>query len=431
MKLLVNKIYRISGIVTPPASKSQTIRALFFACLARGSSTLVNPLDSDDTQDAIRVCEAFGTKVSQSNNSIMIQSQGIPMVFNETKINTGNSGITTRFLLPVLGLKNSPNDAIVVDCGEQMKQRPLSSLLDALKALGLKIECLEKEGTCPVKISGELRGGKTEVNGLTSQFISALLISLPLAKIDSEITVENLHERPYLEMTLSWLKELGIKFDHAKEDKKDIFKIPCGQHYRSFQKQIPADFSSLSYPLATAVLILGEVRLQGIDMSDAQGDKRLISILQAMGADIQINGFEILIRGGKPLRGLTIDANDIPDMVPTLAVVATQAVGETRIVNVAQARAKETDRLHSMAVELKKMGAKIEELLDGLIINQSNLIGTNVHGYNDHRTVMALSIAGLLATGQTQIDTAEATSKTFPNFTELMNELGAGMKISN
>ncbi|MFZ2978591.1 MAG: 3-phosphoshikimate 1-carboxyvinyltransferase, partial [Candidatus Magasanikiibacteriota bacterium] len=327
MKLVVSKIDKVSGQVTPPASKSQTIRALFFACLAQGSSILINPLVSDDTETAIKVCEDLGVKIFQVDNSLVIQSQGIPLVFDQTKINTGNSGIATRFLLPILGLRKDFDNPIIVDCGEQMKQRPLNSLLEALTNLGLKIECLENTGTCPVKISGKLMGGKAEVNGLTSQFISALLISLPLAQIDSEITVHDLHERPYLDMTLAWLKELGIKIDHIREDKKDIFKIPCGQYYRSFTKQILADFSSLSYPLSVAVLIPGEVRLQGIDMDDCQGDKRLIEILQAMGADIMINNSELLIKGGQPLQGITIDANGIPDMVPTLAVVATQAMG--------------------------------------------------------------------------------------------------------
>ena len=417
--------------MTPPASKSQTIRALFFACLAQGSSTLINPLDSDDTKAAIKVCEDLGVKISKKDNSLIIDSNGIPLIFNQTKINTGNSGIATRFLLPILGLRKDFDNPVIVDCGEQMKQRPLNSLLDALKNLGLKIECLEKVGTCPIKIFGKLIGGKAEVNGLTSQFISALLISLPLAQIDSEITVYDLHERPYLDMTLAWLKELGIRVDHIVEDKKDIFKIPCGQYYRSFTKQIPADFSSLSYPLAASVLIPGEVRLQGIDMNDYQGDKRLIAILQSMGADIMINNSELLIKGGQSLHGITIDANDIPDMVPTLAVIATQAMGETQIINVAQARLKETDRIKSMANGLKAMGANVEQKADGLIIKNSLLHGAEVDGYDDHRTVMALSLAGLVAEGETIISTAEAVSKTFPSFVEIMNSLGTEMSVIN
>ncbi len=432
MKLAINPIKRLHGTITLPSSKSQSIRALLLAVLAKGKTTLLNVLDSDDTNVAKLVCTLFGIKILSDKEVLEIESSGLPLSLKENKINTGNSGITTRFVLPMLGLRANSDSQIFFDCGDQMRQRPITSLIQALNNLGMEIKSANDDGCCPLLVAGKLIGGKTQVDGLTSQFVSALLLSLPCAANDSEIVVKNLHERPYVEMTLEWLRGQDIQFTHYRPNNtEDIFTITGGQNYHSFKKQIPADFSSASYPLAAAVLIPGEVSLQGVDMEDQQGDKRLVDILKQMGADIEIQNSELIVKGGKKLHGVEIDANDIPDMVPTLAVIGTQTEGGIKIVNVKQARFKETDRIHSMAVELKKMGATIEEMPDGLIVKQSNLFGQKVHGYSDHRTIMALAVAGLMAKGQTEIDTAEGINKTFPNFVELMNMLGCEIEVIN
>ncbi|MSU56468.1 MAG: 3-phosphoshikimate 1-carboxyvinyltransferase [Candidatus Taylorbacteria bacterium] len=452
MKIIAHTTEEIKGEATPPSSKSQTIRGLIFATLAKGTSAIKNPLHSQDTVDAIRACRALGANIMVKEDRIVIESDGVPLL-SDTTLNTGDSGVTTHFLMPVTGLRGPKGGPITFDCGAQMKQRPVESLVTALQRLGLKVKSQHKNGHCPLQISGELFGGKATISGKSSQYLSALLISLPCAKNDSVITVNDLQERPYVEMTEMWLREQGIVYTHTfstprntttsasghssstEEEKgerkisQDIYTIKGRQAYKPFIKTIPGDFSSASYLIAAGALFDGQVVLHGLDMNDPQGDKALVTILKEMGADIEIQGNKMTITGGRPLKGMKIDANAIPDMVPTLAVIAAVAKGKTEILNVANARLKETDRLHSMTEGLTKMGAKVEETKDSLTISGGKLYGASVHGFNDHRTVMALSLAGMLASGETFVDTAEAITKTFPDYVKVMKSLGAQMNI--
>ena len=442
MKIIAHTTTEIRGEATPPSSKSQTIRGLIFGTLARGTSAIKNPLQSQDTVDAIRACRALGAEITVKSDRIVIESEGVPLRA-ERRVNTGDSGVTTHFLIPVMGLRGPKGGPVTFDCGAQMKQRPVESLVMALQRLGLRVKSQHKNGHCPLQMSGELFGGKATVEGKNSQYLSALLISLPCSPNDSVITVNALKERPYVAMTESWLKEQGIVYSHeekrhplsispSKEGERisqDIYTIQGRQSYKPFIKTIPGDFSSASYLIAAGALFPGQVTLHGLDMNDPQGDKALVTILQEMGADIEVKGDGLVITGGKPLKGMRIDANAIPDMVPTLAVIGTQAKGTTEIYNVGNARMKETDRLHSMTEGLMKMGGKVLEGNDSLSIQGGKLYGEKVHGWSDHRTVMALSLAGMLASGETWIDTAEAINKTFPDFVKVMKGLGAQINM--
>ncbi len=436
MNLIVKNTNTLKGTVIPPPSKSQTIRALFIATLAKGVSIIDHALDSTDAKSAIAVCSALGASIHQKKNPdktllLEVTSGGTPLYTSETAIYTGDSGITSRFLLPILGLRTDTSTPMIVDCGDQMRKRPFAPLIHALSNLGMNITSLEGNESYPIRVNGPLKGGETSVDGITSQFTSALLMALPLGANDSILTVENLNERPYVVMTTRWLDEQGIVYQWNTDGKKDIFKIKGTQEYRPFTKLIPADFSQSSYLIAATAMIQGDVVIEGLDMTESQGDKKIIEILQEMGAQIAVGGERLIIHGGAPLHGIEIDCNDIPDLVPTLAALGTVAEGKTTLTNVEHARLKETDRIHSMTTELKKMGAQIEERPDGMTISQSALKGTNVHGHNDHRTIMALAIAGLKAEGETRIDTAEGIKKTFPEFVELMQTLGANIQLSN
>lgn len=396
--------------------------------LANGISKISNPLESDDTSNAIKVCKTLGAKVKVALGHITIESH-FPLESKANKINTGDSGITTRFILPALGLRQHFNQPVIFDCGEQMQKRPIASLVKALNNLGMKISYLKTKGRCPLVVRGKLMGGKILIDGTTSQYLSALLMSLPLAPNGSEIKVKNLNERPYVEMTLKWLDSFGIKYSHQKMGNIDIYKIKGGQNYRAFKKTVPGDFSSASYIIAAGCLLAGKVGLKGLDMKDPQGDKRLVDILRRMGANIELSKSKITVKGGYKLRGVDVDAKDIPDLLPTLAVIGTQAKGKTRIYNVAQARIKETDRIKSMTEGLRRMGANIREQKNGLTIYQSKLEGALVKGFNDHRTVMALTIAGLLAKGKTIIKDAQAVDKTFPHFFSTLKRLGSNITL--
>ena len=432
MNLIVEKTSDLSGVVTIPPSKSESIRALFFALLAKGESVIKNLLHAEDTEDAMRICKDLGAEIALSDGLSRVKSVGIPFYCKAKSLYSGNSGITTRFLMPILGLRENHSEPIVLECGEQMRARPIKSLVNALRNLGLTIAYLKKEGVLPVSVSGCLQGGETEVEGVTSQYLSALLIALPLASQDSQITVKNLNERPYIEMTLEWLQQQKIIYTHKQLENKDIFCIQGNQRYVYFHKTIDGDFSSASYLIAAGVLIPGSVELEGINMQSFQGDKKLVTLLQVMGADILVESSRLIIHGGKPLQGVAIDANDIPDLLPILAVIGAVAEGKTTIYNVPQARIKETDRIHSMSEGLRRLGVKVEEQEDGMIVYQSQLRGALLKGYGDHRTVMALSIAGMCAEGITRITDAEAIYKTFPKFIEMMQSLGAHrMQVRN
>jgi 3-phosphoshikimate 1-carboxyvinyltransferase len=429
MNLIVHQTNLLTGHIVSPSSKSHSIRGMLLAILANGQSILRHCLHSDDTESALQVCRSLSANCSQSDNEFTITSNGIPFNTNAPQLQTGNSGITTHFILPMLGLRENTRQPIVVDCADQMRDRPIGSLVKALRQLGLAIDYVNQEDKLPVTITGELIGGKTEVNGFTSQYLSALLLSLPCAKQDSEIRVRDLSERPYVEMTLDWLREQSIIFDHQRERNVDIFRIRGNQRYLPFDKLIPGDFSSASYLIAAGALIPGEIKIGGLNMQDSQGDKELIMLLKKMGADIQISDNSICISGGSELHGIAIDAGDIPDLLPTLAVLGTYAVGKTEIRHVSHARIKETDRIQSMMHGLRLLGANVEEYADGLTVYQSNLQGAEVCGYDDHRTVMALSLAGMLADGKTTISDAEAINKTYPTYVKSMQSLGANMQV--
>jgi 3-phosphoshikimate 1-carboxyvinyltransferase len=426
MNLMVRKTRALSGSATPPSSKSQNIRGLFFALLAQGRSTLRNALDAEDIRDAMQVCRSLGATITQHGADIIVDSPGLPLIATTTSpIFSGNSGVTTHFTLPLLGYRNNVSAPVLFDCGAQMRARGIQPLADALQNLGLSIQYQETAGFCPLSVSGRLQGGKTSVDGISSQYLSALLIALPCAAQDSEITVVDLHERPYVEMTFNWLQEQKIYYQHRRVDHQDIINISGNQRYQPFCKALTGDFSSAACLIAAGALLPGTIELQGMDMNDPQGDRRLIEILRTMGADITVDSSRLIIRGGRPLTGLCIDANDIPDLLPALAVIGTQASGKTVITHVRQARLKETDRIHSMTQGLKRLGARVEAQEDGMTIYPSRLTGCAVQGFADHRTVMALAVAGSLADGVTLIDDAEAVRKTFPQFIGIMQSLGA------
>ncbi len=436
MKLIVQPTQKLRGEVTPPSSKSHSVRALIIATLAKGTSRLHNVLDAEDGRAAIEVCKGLGAKVHVRKNAaggleVTVESEGVPLETLKTDLFTSNSGITTTFTIPLIGLRKNTEVIMTLSSGEQMQKRPIASIVEAVKKLGMEAAPFKKGENFPMRVSGQLIGGNCAVDGSNSQYLSALLLSLPCAQKNSVIEVKDLRERPYVDMTLAWLDEQSIRYGHFKKDNVDTFKIFGNQQYRAFEKTIPGDFSSASYLIAAAVLLSGEVTLHGLDMDDPQGDKRLVSILRQMGADIAVKGTDLVIKGGKPLKGTTIDCGDIPDMLPTLAVIGTRAQGKTTLFNVANARIKETDRIKSMASELEKMKAKVEEKESSLVIYESRLYRARVHGYSDHRTIMALAVAGLLAEGESVIDTAEGINKTFPNFADMMRGIGAKIELTS
>lgn len=421
MKLIVEPS-NLNGEINIPASKSHTIRAVFISSLADGVSEVINPLESADGLSAVEACRSLGAEIELLNDKWIIHGTGGNISAVKKIIDVGNSGTTARFCT---GSASLGKDLITITGDDQTRKRPMQSLIDALNNLGADIKSIENNGRLPISVTGRLRGGKTEVSGMTSQFISSLLLNCPLSDGDSEIYVKELNEKPYVGITMWWLNKQGIIY---KEENLERFFIKGRQSYKPFKERVPADFSSATFFLCAGAVTNSGITLKGLDMNDTQGDKRVVNILKDMGANINVTGKGIEVKGGN-LRGMEIDMNDIPDALPAMSVVGCIAEGTTILRNVPQARLKETDRIAVMREELSKMGADIEELPDGLIIRKSKLSGARVSGHSDHRAVMSLSVAGLIAEGRTEIETAEAINITFPDFVDLMIKSGAKIKL--
>jgi 3-phosphoshikimate 1-carboxyvinyltransferase len=424
MKLIVRKS-RLAGEVTIPASKSHTVRAIAIASLASGQSTIRNPLVSSDTQAAVDCYRALGAQIDTSDSKLWkVVGTGGEIKAPEKNVDIGNSGTTLRIAMGSAALAHAGQTTKLTG-DEQIQSRPIGPLMDALSNLGAKCTSIKNNGKAPVEITGKLKGGKTTIAASTSQYLSSLLLCSPLAAKDSEIEVTILNEPDYAQMTLDWLDKQGIEYKH---ENMRLFKIKGRQSYKSFDTTIPADFSSATFFLCAAAMCADEVTLFGLDFSDSQPDKAVVDYLKAMGADISIGSSSVTIKA-TVLKGVELDMNKTPDAMPAMAVTASFAEGETRLVNVPQARAKETDRIKCMAEELKKMAIDVEELPAGLIIRQSKPKPAELNGWADHRIVMALSLAGLSLDGQCTIDTAEAMSVTFPDYVELMKSIGANMEL--
>ncbi len=411
----------LHGEVTIPGSKSHTIRALVLGLLAEGESALLNPLDSSDTRSCLNMVRMMGGDVREEKGLWRVRGTGGRLPVPGDVIDVGNSGTTLYIGMGIAALI----EGITVFTGDgQIRSRPAEGLLKCLGDLGAEARSTRGNGRPPLVISGAMTGGRTSVEAVTSQYLTSLLIAAPLARGNTEIEVPLLNEAPYVEMTLGWLSQLGIEL--INDDCRRFF-VRGGQAYRAFNLPIPADFSSATFFAVAAGVTGADLVLRGLDFRDTQGDKEVIRILEQMGASLEIGERSLRIRGGE-MRGGIFDLNAIPDSLPALAVMGCFAEGETRLVNVAQARLKETDRISVMCAELKKMGADIEERPDGLVVRRSDLRGARLDGHGDHRVVMALSVAGLRAQGVTDIDTAEAVSVTFPGFLDLMRSLGADIQ---
>ncbi len=413
----------VSGEVYAPPSKSYTHRAILITSLGPGGRVL-RPLLSADTLATVSASEAFGAKIGkeEKKDDLFIDGVGDLPQTPENVIDVLNSGTTLRFCSAVAAL----TAGAVLTGDSSIRTRPNGPLLDSLRELGADAFSIKNNGKAPLVIRGKMLGGTAHLQGgLSSQFLSALFIASPLAERETRIRiVGELKSRPYAEITLDMLHDAGITIEEGEQE----FIVPGGQSFDLERYTIPGDFSSASYPLAAAAVTGSEVMVKGI-LPSRQGDSAIIDILTRMGAQVSWNreSGDLRIKGGD-LEGIEIDAGRTPDLVPTIAVLGAVAKGTTTVVNAEHVRHKETDRLHAMAVELTKMGAKVKERPDGLEITGGKLHGASVHGYHDHRIVMALTVAGLVA-GETRIDTAEAVDVSYPGFFREMERLGARVRV--
>jgi 3-phosphoshikimate 1-carboxyvinyltransferase len=409
----------IKGQVRIPTSKSHTIRALLIATLAPGSSQILHPLVSADTLSCLNICRQLGAVIEEKQDEWRVSGMGAVPRLPDDVLNAGNSG--TSFYLACGTAALLPGWSVLTG-DEQVRRRPADQLLIALNDLGAEAFSTRGNGCAPLVVKGRLKGGNTRIKCPTSQYLSSLLINTPLAAGDTRIEVLELNEKSYVQMTLNWLDSQSIQYRH---DTMRTFFIKGNQAYKAFTKQVPGDFSSATFFLCAAAITGSTLELLGLDMNDSQGDKEVVRMLEQMGCCISIQKQGIIIEG-KELTGRELDLNNTPDALPALAVTGCFARGETRLINVPQARLKETDRIKVMCTELSKMGAQVEELPDGMIIHGGTLKGARVESHNDHRVAMALAVAALGAQGPTTIENAECVNITFPTFFKLLESITEG-----
>lgn len=416
---------RLRGDVTIPGSKSHTIRAVAFASLAFGESRIEAPLDSGDARSAVRAFTALGAKIECQPDVWIVHGTGGELRAPDDVVDVGNSGTTTNIAMGSAALVRTGLTVLTGD--HQIRRRPSGPLIASLNDLGARAESSRGNGCPPIVVRGRLKGGTTSIECRSSQYLTSLLINTPLADGNTTIRVPILEEKPYVEMTLDWLARQQIKLER---DELREFRVPGGQSYRAFQRRIPADFSSATFFLCAGALGDNEVTVHGLDLSDPQGDKAVLDYLRQMGArvDVQPDG-GLRVQPGN-LKGCRIDLNATPDALPMMAVVACFAAGTTTLANVAHARIKETDRIATMRQELTRLGAKVTELPDGLVIEGSKLTGAEVDGHHDHRIAMALAVAGCSIPGQTIVRTAESATITFPTFMDCMRGIGAEIEVT-
>ena len=413
----------LSGRVEIPPSKSHTIRAVAIGSLAEGRSEILSPLVCGDTLSIIEVYQQLGAKIKREEGLWMIEGCGGRPISPKNILDVKNSATTLHIAMGSSALLFEGRAILTGD--EQIKRRPSAPLARSLNDLGADVSFKKVEGFPPFIIKGRLKGGKTTIEAWTSQYLTSLLINTPLGDGDSIIHVPLLNERSYVTMTLEWLRYENIQFLSERMRK---FLIPGNQRFPPFRRKIPGDFSSATFFLGAGALKNNDITCCGLSLTDSQGDKAVIEYLREMGAKIDIEKDAIRIRGAS-LKGIDIDLNDTPDALPMMAVVGCFAKGKTRLLNVPQARIKETDRIKVMYEELSKMDAKIKELPEGLEIEESELRPAHLHGHGDHRVVMALTMASLAIQGESKIDTVEAVAVTFPNFATFIQQLGGDIRI--
>jgi len=415
---------RVGGRARAPPSKSYTHRAILAAGYSDGA-VVADPLVSADTRATMRSVEAFGGRIDRTDGDLNVTGvAGRPAVPDDV-IDCANSGTTTRLVTACAALANG---LTVLTGDASLRSRPQGPLLDAIGQLDGRAESTRGNGQAPLVIGGTIAGGTVSIPGdVSSQYITALLMAGAVTQAGIEIDLETeLKSAPYVDITLEVLDAFGI--EAAETDAG--YRVPGGQSYaRDAPYPVPGDFSSMSYLLAAGAVASGDesVVVEGAYPS-AQGDSAIVDVLERMGADISWDreAGEITVRRSD-LSGVEVDVGDTPDLLPTIAVLGAVADGDTRIINCEHVRLKETDRVRAMATELGKLGAAVTETEDTLTIHggESDLRGATVAGHDDHRIVMSLTIAGLVADGTTTVEGSDHVDVSFPGFFDVLYDLGA------
>ncbi len=416
MKALISKS-EIAGKVTAPPSKSYTIRGLMCAALAKGRSEIIHPLSSDDTEAAGNVLGQLGASIHKKGDCWQVEGGHLEPPTED--LFCRDSAATLRFMTAICALV--PGRCRLL-AGSTLSKRPITPLLQALKQLG--VDC-RAEGASVTVYGGRLKGGMTELAGdISSQFVSALLLIAPLAEEATSIRLTTPPEsKPYLLMTLDCMEKFGVKVK-ASQDLREFEVLK--QEYRPTSYRVEGDWSSASYLLALGT-VLGEVTVTNLNPESLQGDRIVLNLLKDMGARVVVSKTSVTVQKSE-LKAITADLSDCIDLLPTMAVLAAVADGESRFTGIERARLKESNRVTALREGLTRMGIKVIEEADSLTVVGSETEGSVIDSHDDHRIAMAFSILGA-ATGETTISGAECVRKTYPEFWDILKGLGGKVDI--
>ena len=403
----------IKGLIKAPTSKSMTQRAIAATLLSDGQSIIHNPSYCDDSLAAMSIAVGLGARVEPQAHDLTITGSAI---LKEPKLNCGESGLAIRMFSPIAALYDAE---ITMVGANSLKNRPMFMIEEALNQLGVK--CTSTDGNLPLTIQGPLVGGKIEIDGsISSQLLTGLLMALPLATKDSEIKVNNLKSKPYIDMTIQILKSFGITILNSGYD---LFKIPGNQKYTPQNYTVEGDWSGGAFQLVAGA-INGELTVEGLSMDSMQSDKAIIKAMQKAGAEIKIHDTKIEISKSR-LNTFDFDATESPDLFPPLVALASYCSGVSSIRGVSRLVHKESDRAMALREEFGKMGVKIEIKGDVMFITGSQPRGARVESHEDHRIAMALAVASLGATGRVFIRDSQCVAKSYPAFFDDLRSLGA------
>ena len=411
----------LDATIEVPGSKSYTNRALLVAALARGASTLTGALFSDDTHYMCNALQKLGVEIDadEKRATFDVYGNGGDIPVSSAELYIGNSGTTSRSLTAYVSLGRG---RFVIDGDEPMRHgRPISDLLDALTQIGVSARSQFNNGHLPVIVEANgLVGGRTRLDvSKSSQFLTALLLIAPCAKNDVEIEVVGDREMPYIDITLAVMAAFGVQV--VSEGYK-YFRIEGGQRYQPRVYNIEPDASNASYFFAAAALTGGRVTVQHLHLDSIQGDVQFVRILEQMGCQVAVSDMGITVTGPRQLKGVDVDMRGISDTALTLAAIAPFADSKVTIRNIEHTRWQETDRIHAMVTELRRLGVPVIEHQDGLEISPSSITPAAIDTYEDHRMAMAFSLVGLKARG-IRINDPDCVSKTFPNYFEVLERL--------
>ena len=416
----IPKVDRVHAAVMIPPSKSYSVRALLLAAMATGDTTVVNCLDADDTRYALEALRTIGFQIDGTFKDGLTIGERVSMSADEVPIFVGNAGTAMRFLAGWLAF--TPG-RFLLHGERRMHERPIGDLADVLLGIGAEIEYVERAGYPPLRIRGKkVRGGfDVSISASTSsQFASSLMMAGSTLPGGITLHIVSLASEPYIEITSDILRSFGAKVDRRGSDIH-----VSGPTLRCDRYEVEGDYSSASYWFAAAAATNGSIRATGVKEHSAQGDSRFLSILAAMGCDVSWSGNEVHVTGPARLQGGTFDCNATPDLVPTLAAIAPLASSPVEIVNVANLRVKESDRLSTVTTELRRLGANVDERTDSLRIEPGwTDAPATVETHEDHRIAMAFAIAGL-ARGGVTIASEQVVSKSYPAFWRTFDSVAA------